>query len=260
MKSLLPATLVLSLILNGLLASHLLHQPPVATPPPVVRTVVVEKEKPSDAVFDWKQLEAPDFATYIANLRRAGCPEHTIRSIIQPELRQVVQAQQHEANTRVDEADHTTQETRLMESLLAVQPAEPSVATQTPIAQPEARPIPHPAELPSLTSTAPAAFLIGNAPNDPVLTPEGLAITPSDPSLPPETLQRLGDIRRQFGEQVSSSPASNTTEVDPEVRWRKARRASDDIFIARYGGDYFMQVQQQARLQEALNAQKQGVP
>ena len=32
--------------------------------------------------FKWSQVEAGDYPTYIANLRRAGCPERTLREII----------------------------------------------------------------------------------------------------------------------------------------------------------------------------------
>src|SRR5512140_230365 len=32
--------------------------------------------------FSWQEVEAPDYPTYIANLRGIGCPEQTIRDII----------------------------------------------------------------------------------------------------------------------------------------------------------------------------------
>ena len=32
--------------------------------------------------FDWKQIEAADYPTYIENLRAIGCPEETVRDII----------------------------------------------------------------------------------------------------------------------------------------------------------------------------------
>jgi len=34
------------------------------------------------AAFDWRQVESPDYKEYIANLRRIGCPEQTIRDLI----------------------------------------------------------------------------------------------------------------------------------------------------------------------------------
>ncbi len=33
-------------------------------------------------LFSWRQVESPDYPTYIANLREIGCPEQTIRDII----------------------------------------------------------------------------------------------------------------------------------------------------------------------------------
>src|SRR6267154_6822521 len=32
--------------------------------------------------FSWKEVESPDYPTYIANLRDIGCPDQTIRDII----------------------------------------------------------------------------------------------------------------------------------------------------------------------------------
>src|ERR1051326_8463047 len=32
--------------------------------------------------FSWREVESPDYPTYITNLRNIGCPEQTIRDII----------------------------------------------------------------------------------------------------------------------------------------------------------------------------------
>src|SRR5439155_26600282 len=32
--------------------------------------------------FSWREVESPDYPTYIANLRDIGCPEQTVRDII----------------------------------------------------------------------------------------------------------------------------------------------------------------------------------
>jgi len=39
--------------------------------------------------FTWQQIESPDFATFISNLRLVGCPEQTIRDIIIAEVNAV---------------------------------------------------------------------------------------------------------------------------------------------------------------------------
>src|SRR5689334_19169523 len=43
-----------------------------------IKTNVVVRRQP----FTWSEIESPDYRTYIANLRRGGCPEKTIRDII----------------------------------------------------------------------------------------------------------------------------------------------------------------------------------
>src|SRR6476620_576439 len=45
---------------------------------PLIKTNVVVRRQP----FTWSEIESPDYRTYIANLRRGGCPEKTIRDII----------------------------------------------------------------------------------------------------------------------------------------------------------------------------------
>jgi len=37
---------------------------------------------PPAARFNWREVESPDYRTYIANLRAIGCPEETIRDIV----------------------------------------------------------------------------------------------------------------------------------------------------------------------------------
>src|SRR4051812_46665567 len=44
---------------------------------PARTNVVVRRQ-----FFSWKEVESPDYPTYIANLRDIGCPEQTVRDII----------------------------------------------------------------------------------------------------------------------------------------------------------------------------------
>src|SRR4051812_44953143 len=37
----------------------------------------------------WNELESEDYPTYVANLRRAGCPESVLRRIIRAELKEL---------------------------------------------------------------------------------------------------------------------------------------------------------------------------
>ena len=89
--------LVLSLALNAvLLAMWARHSNPqrVDEPPAaevrIVTNTVVRKApassltvaQPTVLPMDWRSIESADYRTYIQNLRKAGCPEETIRDII----------------------------------------------------------------------------------------------------------------------------------------------------------------------------------
>src|ERR1041384_7517010 len=50
------------------------------------RTEKVDVVKPQLVRLDWREVESPDYKTYIKNLREVGCPEETIRDIIIADL------------------------------------------------------------------------------------------------------------------------------------------------------------------------------
>ena len=52
-----------------------------ATNVPAKTNLVVRRQS-----FTWQDIESPDFATYVANLRQIGCPEQTIRDILIAEV------------------------------------------------------------------------------------------------------------------------------------------------------------------------------
>ena len=52
-----------------------------ASAAPAKTNVVVRRQ-----YFTWRDIESPDFATYVANLRQIGCPEQTIRDILIAEV------------------------------------------------------------------------------------------------------------------------------------------------------------------------------
>jgi len=258
MNRLLSSLLTLSLLANAVLgwlawpssSPHVRDEAPATAPPP-----------PKPAVFNWSQLEAPDFATYIVNLRRAGCPEATIRHLIEPELHAVFEARRQNADGHVS-AD---EEAATLTALLGTSPPSQASAS-TPAETPPAPLNPSQAVSPSTAPLAasafeslsvPAAFLVGDAAGDSVLRDDGLSITPTDTTLAPETRQTLSDMRRHFGDQVASI-GSDPTSREFYLQWLKAQRASDDYFSALYGGDHFMRVQQQANLQRALDRAAAG--
>jgi hypothetical protein len=55
----------------------------------VARNSVAEPSGSTQSILDWSQVEAPDYPTYIRNLRAIGVPEQTIRDIVTADVRQV---------------------------------------------------------------------------------------------------------------------------------------------------------------------------
>lgn len=51
---------------------------------------------PNRPVFDWRQVESPDYRTYIQNLRATGCPEQTVRDIVTADVVQAYAAKRLE--------------------------------------------------------------------------------------------------------------------------------------------------------------------
>ena len=64
------------------------RQPPSGSSPATADLVQTQSVAPKTNVivrrqfFRWRELESPDYPTYVANLRDIGCPEQTIRDII----------------------------------------------------------------------------------------------------------------------------------------------------------------------------------
>lgn len=244
MKRPLHLLLALSLLSNAVLGwmAFRFEAYQAAIPTPSTDEQVRRTPPAEPVLLDWRSLEAPDFATYIANLRRAGCPEATIRHLIELELHAVFEARRQNPTAEPSAPFSAADEAATLAALLGAEESElpvASLASSTAADQVTTTP-------PSI----PAAFLVGNASNDAVLRDGTLSVLPTDASLAPETLQTLADMRRQFGDQVTTGSS------DPSSReyyrlWLKAQRQSDDYFASLYGGDHFINVQQQANLQRA---------
>jgi hypothetical protein len=96
-RVIIPLSVALNVILGVMLWEAL--QFPVLESPP---RSVVHRNNPKDAstngapkvivrrqFFNWSEIESDDYPTFIANLRRIGCPELTIRDIIVADVNQI---------------------------------------------------------------------------------------------------------------------------------------------------------------------------
>lgn len=255
------STLSASVALNLVLGWFAFHPFPAPAPSSPVTTKPAATPKPKQAPtpaarLDWQALEAPDFPTFIQNLRGAGCPEHTIRHLVQAELHELYDQKRAEVTRQPSSPGGTSRADKLKQLgdeeavILAqlMQSAMPSPAT-TGNAISNTSAVPEPVRDVTVSLT-PAAFLVGNAPGHSALGPEGLALQPTDTRLDAGTTQTLADMRQHFGEQVTRSGAAvNSREYQRE--WLKAQRNADEAFSSMYGGDALIRAQQQALVQNA---------
>ena len=217
--------------------------------------------------FRWSQLETPDFATYVKNLRGIGCPEPTIRDIIGGELSEIYAQKRQEAAAQnqgslleAEALKLQTEKERLLVKLTASSAAEPGTTgtegtmtraqTSMVVTQP-ASGVTAPA---SQVRDIPAAFTLDANPAA-VLTPQnaraaGNAQTAS--AVINTTASMLTTVKQDFVQAVG-----DTGDPDSEAyrrRWEQARRHADERFSSMYGGDAFMRAQSQALQQAAAEA------
>ena len=76
----------------------------VRNTPPATQPALTTNTAP----FHWRALESADYAVYAANLRAVGCPEHTLRDILLPDIEKLFDER---AKTIEDSPDDTFWET-----------------------------------------------------------------------------------------------------------------------------------------------------
>lgn len=225
-------------------------------------STVQAKARPAPPPFHWRQLDAPDFATYAQNLRDIGCPEVTIADIIQAELRAIYDGRRAEIRQELAAAplsagvldqrlrQVTVEETAAFAAVLPPVPAGSAATSPVPPdpAQGGAASDPGasaPPAVPVVTSTfKPVAFVTGEDPALPAPV-EALSLTPTDPALDTATAAVLTSIRQDFGSTMAAAGADTSSAVYHE-RWQAAQRRSDDTFSSLFGGDAYVRAQIQA--------------
>ena len=212
---------------------------------------------PTDAgrtAFRWQQIEADDFPTFIENLRRIGCPDSTIQGIVKGELAQVYAARRMELQSDEEVSQSELEKIEAEEAAaLAALMADPSSPAKVEADVQEAPPAQR-----SSATLIPAAFAVGNDPNEGPLTgTDTLPLAPNDSTLDPGTAQVIGDLRSQFAESVRAAGAEPTSKTYLQS-WMNAQRVSDERFSSMFGGDLFVRTQTRAAQEAAAAARDQG--
>lgn len=267
----LQVSLTANLLLAGgfcLLWFHDRERPETVVASQPVQPAQKKQPRPASApvsapAFHWRELDAPDFAVFVANLRKIGCPEPTIRDIVDGELREIYATQAKDgAFTPVTPAGSGSASTlgapthqprseeqrlRVLASLLSPVAVENPGSAPAAIA-PTATVTQNEPVVSAMTQAEqiPAAFQVGDDPSTTLSTQE-LSTVVADTSLDAETTQQLTRMRQDFAAAISQD--SNMPDPgSPEYfrQWMKAKRESDDRFSSMYGGDALNAVYRQS--------------
>ena len=198
------------------------------TPPPVRQ---IEQEP-----FRWGQLESPDYRTYVANLRRIGCPEQTIRDLITADVH-AVYARQASGQKRVlrgawegqgADQDVLPEEAAVIETLLGRQ-APPT----PPVAYSEAA-LPRRSRLPV------------KAQNNTVLIPVAFAsVDPDAVQLSEQQIEAVNEVRQRFRQELSET-SLGASDPTYRQRWQTAQCNADEMLCALLGRPAYLQYLMQA--------------
>ena len=190
--------------------------------------------------FRWSELESTDYRTYLANLRRVGCPAQTIRDILIADVHSAYARRRERleralrggdaAPAEAELAELRREEASLLATLLGDAPPAPQPDAKTPpwiLAKRNARPV-----MPLvLGSIDPAALLLN----------EGqIAI--------------ISQVRQQFQQEIGVQDPN-----DPAYRqrWNAAQRNADDRLRGMLGSKVYIQCQLQAANQTSQAAKSE---
>ena len=230
---------------------------------PVKTTDLVKAPEPvaKATTFQWRQLDAPDFATYVKNLRAIGCPELTIRDIVTGELAEIYEQKRQMAATTGSgallEAEMSrlkTEQTQLLAHLTAPAASTvPSSASVTAENQPstatydknDTQAVKQAAASPV---SVPAAFTYGTTAST-ALAQDGsqvmLAAGVAETQLPPAATTALQQLQSDFVAALGDTVQNPDSPVYRQ-RWNTAQRDSDERFSSLFGGDAFIKTQIEA--------------
>ena len=242
--------LTVSMTLNAVLAGVLLYQsvrePATQVPPAVERTETAAAApapvaRASDP-FRWSQLESSDYRTYVANLRRVGCPEQTIQDIIKADVdelytrkRRNLEIQQASQPEAVAAGTHELQrEERAVLAQLLGGPANSAA---------------EPANNQVASAAAPSSGerLLPARIQRPISMP--LVFQPMDPAavnLTSEQLALVQKLQSDFITEVGAAPGQDPADPAYAERWQKAQPQIDQQLRTMVGWQVYARFQNAA--------------
>lgn len=210
--------------------------------------------QPVQIPFRWSQIESDDYRTYIANLRRIGCPEKTVREIVMADIDDLYEARRQDLQRKLmDPASQARagtsgrkdletglaqlrgEEFAVIRTVLGLPPAAVLVASDT-TAPVSDTPTPTPKRRTRQTNDAPT----------PASLP--LAFQPVDTSslgLSDKQIAVINQLRDEFQVEIGGT---NQDPDDPVYlkRWQEAQIRSDEMLSAVLGEQLQIQYEQLA--------------
>lgn len=201
------------------------------------------------APFRWSQLESSDYRVYIANLRRVGCPELTIRELVKADLADLYDARRKDLMARVPGGTNhlpaaidfalrqlQNEQAAALEQLLGPD-ASGTVATNSDFATNTVAAADDSAAPSNQVHGAPGRRA---APSQPAVF---MADDPSSLGLNPSQLAIVQKIRSNFIQNLGGADADPTS-PDYLARWQKAESMANDQARAMLGHAGFLALQQ----------------
>ncbi|XHR28643.1 MAG: hypothetical protein ACFUZC_22340 [Chthoniobacteraceae bacterium] len=251
-----------SLLLNGALASSLAFhalspsRSPQAAAPAAFATPVSPPlpapAAPEPPLFQWSSLESEDYPTYVANLRKIGCPERTLRDLIHGELDGLYFSKQAELaakglsprefnaaveSLRQEKLALLNQLLGLPRSVAAVASAPSATSAPSPIPSVEppaaARPAQNSTELPLLFQ--------------PISESKTFKVTQQQAAI-------VEGLRQSFVREIGG-PNQNPADPEYSERWNKALETANQRIRGQLGEEFYMRFQiESARRKSARNS------
>jgi hypothetical protein len=200
---------------------------PLAKPP-----LSAETPSPSEKTFHWSEIESEDYRQYLANLRRIGCPEQTIRDIITTDVDSLY------ADRRLELAKHFS--TKELERKIRALRDEETWVVATLFGEKEA------SDRASASTSVPGRLQRNRERERPVVMP--LVFQEVDLAklkLNHEQVEAITDLRQRFVDEIGGAEQDPSDPAYGE-RWRKSQPEIDNDLRGMIGVAAFQDYQLEA--------------
>jgi hypothetical protein len=194
--------------------------------------------------FHWSQLESADYRRYIANLRRIGCPEATIRDIITADAHSLYERRRQEILKRPGREVLSLAEKVELETELSMLAREEAGLISTLLGDDLNR-TPSAGALADGRSLRPTRTRSNVPPELPLVFRE----PPGSLELDAQQSEVIDYLRQRFREELG--PENDPGEPAYAERWKSAQQNSDDLLTGLLGGEFYLNYQLQTSDRES---------